>query len=78
MSYTTEQVLSHIDSIIDRQQQDIDEMISLKFSKKKIQIERAKDALSNLRTFRYQIASGLKHDQKMLLSIVRDMKEIGW
>ena len=70
-------VLAHIDAIINRQQQDLEELLSSK-PRIKTQIERAKSKLSELRSFRKDLAMDSITNQHMLISITNDMKELGW
>jgi hypothetical protein len=77
MRFSKDELLAHVDSIIDRQQQDLEELLSSK-PKIRSQLERAKLALSELRMFRRDLASGLNPDNRLLASIEKDMGELGW
>ena len=77
MQVSKNAVLAHIDAIINRQQQDLEELLSSK-PRIKTQIERAKSKLSELRSFRKDLAMDSITNQHMLISITNDMKELGW
>lgn len=77
MTYPVEFILSHIDFLISRQQENLDELV-LDKPKPITQITRAKNKLHVLRSFRKNLALGNNVDQKVLNSIELDMKELGW
>jgi len=77
MQVSKNAVLAHIDAIINRQQQDLEELLSSK-PRIKSQIERAKLKLSELRSFRKDLSMDSITNQRMLISITNDMKELGW
>lgn len=77
MKFTKEQVLCHIDAIIDRQQQNLDEL-SLDKPKPISQLEKARNKLKSLRDFRKSFIVGSNYSQQLLTSITKDMQEIGW
>jgi hypothetical protein len=77
MKYSTEQMISHISSIIDRQQENLEDLLSIK-PKPASQLERAKARIVELRSFRYDLSLGKIRNKNLYESVVRDMEEIGW
>ena len=77
MKFTKEQVLCHIDAIIDRQQQNLDELASDK-PKPISQLEKARNKLKLLREFRKNFILESDYSQSMLSTITKDMQELGW
>lgn len=78
MRFTNEQILSHVDALIDRQQQNLDELKHSKPKKIKIRMDKAKDRISELRSFRDDLRLGLRPDPRMIEMISNDMKDLGW
>lgn len=74
---TKDQMISHVSSIIDRHQDELEHLISLKPRPKK-QIELAKERLSELRTFRSDISTGRPPDTRILALIINGMDYSGW
>ena len=70
-------ILAHVDALIDRQQQEFDE-IAMKRPGPRIRMDRAKDRISKLRYFRCQLAHDDNPDPVMLDQIRRDMAALGW
>lgn len=77
MKYSTEQMIAHISSIIDRQQENLEDLLSVK-PKPISQLEKAKARIVELRSFRYDLSLGKIHNKNLYESVAKDMKEIGW
>lgn len=78
MRFTKEQMLAHVDAIIDRQQQDLDELKITRNKNMRVRMDRIKDKLAELRSFRQDLDFGSDPDVRMLESIARDMRDLGW
>ena len=76
MKYSSKDILLHIDYIIDRQQEDLDELSKLK-PLPISQLQKTRYQLANLRLFRKDLNNG-NPDTRILTSIVNDMQEFGW
>lgn len=76
MPYGKKDILAHVDLIIERQQYELDEISQGRA--RRLRMDRAKDRISKLRLFRYQLATDSNPDPRMLDLIKRDMRELGW
>lgn len=77
MVFTKEQVLYHLDNLIERQIEELNILIS---AKPKIgrSIRRSREALDVLTSIRSEIQQNGCRDHQAVAGIMEDMKSIGW
>lgn len=76
MPYGKQDMLAHVDLIIERQQYELDEIAQGRA--RRLRMDRAKDRIARLRLFRHQLATDSGPDPRMMEIIHRDMRELGW